>query len=330
MLENMPKQTEQRTGLPIERIVIDECLGPDTPLLAQLTGRLGGHPVELVFLAARHPGIPDVVILDKLLDGRTALLTRDRALHNLTIDRGLRSFVQSPDGGLTSHKLAEVTARDKNLPAARGGLRSSYVHETSPDAEFIAGCLAGFLSKHQLKQCRTKRRRIRAHFGSLDNIVATALTIGQRRTPRGIVGGYLLKVDARYGAKSLSPASEGYFLDPSGCAEPLHSLIWALIHVLMLQLEQRPLTLFLCDCDAAMISAALIAGRDTGRSSVERFAFRLLATVKQPQAKVCVKGRFFDRMQAKLNQLTAHDSNELVAINLQTVADALERGDDFQ
>ena len=110
----------------------------------------------------------------------------------------------------------------------------------------------------------------------------------------------------------------------------MHSLIWALIHVLMLQMEQRPLTLFLCDCDAAMISAALIAGRDTGRSSVERFAFRLLATVKQPQAKVCVKGRFFDRMQAKLNQLTAHDSNELVAINLQTVADALERGDDFQ
>ena len=93
MRENMSKQTGQRAGLPIERIVIDECLGPETPLLAQLTGRLGGHPVELVFLAARHPGIPDVEILDKLLDGRTALLTRGRALHNLTIDRGLRSFV---------------------------------------------------------------------------------------------------------------------------------------------------------------------------------------------------------------------------------------------
>ncbi len=66
----MPKQSGHRAGLPIERIVIDECLGPDSPLLAQLTGRLSGHPVELVFLAARHPGIPDGEILDKLLDGR--------------------------------------------------------------------------------------------------------------------------------------------------------------------------------------------------------------------------------------------------------------------
>jgi hypothetical protein len=105
---------------------------------------LRGHPVELVFLAARHPGIPDVELLDKLLDGRTALLTRDRALHNLTIDRGFRSFVQSPDGSLTSRKLHEVATRDKGLPAARGGLRGSYVHERTRDAQVIdAGTLAG-------------------------------------------------------------------------------------------------------------------------------------------------------------------------------------------
>jgi hypothetical protein len=40
-------------------------------------------------------------------------------------------------------------------------------------------CLYSFLSAHQLKQFRTKRRHIRAHFGSPDNIVAAALTIGQ-------------------------------------------------------------------------------------------------------------------------------------------------------
>jgi len=333
MPEHTPKQSGHRAGLSIERIVIDECFGPDSPLLAQLTGRLRGHPVELVFLAVRHPGIPDVEILDKLLDGRTALLTQDRALHNLTIDRGFRSFVQSPDGSLTSRKLHEVATRDKSLPAARGGLRDSYVHERARDAQVIAGSLAGFLSEHQLKQFRTKRRRIRAHFGSADNIAANALTIGQRRTPRGIVGGYVLKVDARHGAKSLSPASEGYFLDPTG-GSALQALVWGLAHVLMLQLEQRPLTLFLCDSDVAETCAALIAGRNTGRTSVERMAVRLLATAKQPQAQACVKGGFFDRMQAKLDQLTAHDSNELVAIDLQAMADALELsnavGDDFQ
>jgi hypothetical protein len=88
VLEYMPKQSAQSAGTPIGCFVIDECLGPDTPLLA----RLGGHLVEFVFLAARHPDIPDVEILEKLLDGRMALLTRDRALHNVTIDRGFRSF----------------------------------------------------------------------------------------------------------------------------------------------------------------------------------------------------------------------------------------------
>ena len=329
MPEHTPKQSGHHTELPIERIVIDECLGPDSPLLAQLTARLGGHPVELVFLAARHPGIPDVEILDKLLDGRTALLTHDRVLHNLTIDRGLRSFIQSPDGGLTNRKLPDVAVRDKSLPVAKGGMRGSYVQDRAPDAQVIVGCLAGVLSGHQLKQFRTKRRRIRAHFGSADNIGATALTIGQRRTPRGIVGGYVLKVDARHGAKSLSPASEGYFLDPSGRGETLHALIWALTHVLMLQLEQRPLTLFLCDSDIARSCPALIAGHHTGRSSVESMAIRLLATAKQPQVHACVKGRFFYRMQAKLNQLTAHGSNELVRIDVQAMADAMEASNDI-
>jgi hypothetical protein len=324
----MPKQSRKRAVLPIERIVIDECLGPGAPLLAQLMGRLGGRPVEFVFLAARHPGIPDVEILDKVLDGRTALLTRDRALHNLTIDRGFRSFVQSPDGGLTGRKLPGVTTRNQRLPAARGGLRGSYAHKTSPDAQAITRCVAGFLSDHQLKQFRTKRRRIRAHFGSLDNIAATALTIGQRRTPRGIVGGYSLKVDARHGAKSLSPASEGYFVDASDNGEPLQSLIWALIHVLMLQLETRSLTLFMCESDLVGTCAALIAGRDAGRNSVERMAVRLLSTVKRPQVQACFKGRFFERMQAKLDQLTTHDSNELVPIDVQGVADALEQSPD--
>jgi hypothetical protein len=334
MPQHRPKQSGHRAGLRIQRIVIDECVRQDSPLLAQLMGRLCGHPAELMFLAAQHPGIPDVEILNKLLDGRTALLTHDRALHNVAIDRGFLSFVQSQDGNLTSRKLREVAARDKSLPAARGGLRGSYVHVRTGDAQVIARSLAGFLSEHQLKQLRTKRRRIRAHFGSADNIASIALTIGQRRTPREIVGGYVLKVDARHGTRSLSPASEGYFLDPSGGSEPLQALVWALAHVLMLQLEQRPLTLFLCDSDVAEACTALIAGRNMRHNSVERTAVRLLATAKQPQVHACVKGRFFDRMQAKLDQLTAHDSNELVPINLQAMADSLERknavGDDFQ
>jgi hypothetical protein len=39
-----------------------------------------------------------------------------------------------------------------------------------------------------------------------------------------------------------------------------------------------------------------------------------------------VKGRFFDRLDAKLNQLARFDSNEPVSIDLQAMATALFRG----
>ena len=309
--------------LPIERIVIDECLGPDSPLLTQLAGRLGGCLVEHVFLTARHPGIPDIEILDKLLDGRTALLTRDRMLHNLAIGRGFRSFVQTPDGGLTHLKLPGIACADKRPPISSDGLRNNYLPEPDAGARAITGCLAGFLTEHQLKQFRTKRRRIRAHFGSLDNIVGTSLTVGQIRTPRGTVGGCQLKVDARHGVKGLSPASESYFLDRSPSDEPLQSVLWALAQLFMLQLQSRPLTLFLCDAAVVGDCTALAATPAAGQSPVALAGSRLLGTVCWAQVQACVKGRFFDRMQAKLDQLARGESNELVPIDVQAMASAL-------
>jgi hypothetical protein len=48
---------------------------------------------------------------------------------------------------------------------------------------------------------------------------AAVLTIGQRRTSCGALGGYTLKVDARHGGEEPGSASEGYFLDRSPARE---------------------------------------------------------------------------------------------------------------
>jgi hypothetical protein len=56
--QGKPKLGRERMGGPIRRIVVDECLGSGTPLLAQLRQQLGSHPIEVVHLAARHPGFP--------------------------------------------------------------------------------------------------------------------------------------------------------------------------------------------------------------------------------------------------------------------------------
>ena len=167
----------------IERLVVDECIDQTSALPGQLRSRLGDGPIQFVFLATEHPGIPDIEILDKRLDARSALLTQDRVLHNLVIGPGF------PESGLTDRRLARVSAVDKYLPVSIGAPRSSYAHQSNPEAQAITQCVVGFLSEHQLKQFRTKRRRIRAHFGTLDNIAAAGLTIGQRRTSCGVLGG---------------------------------------------------------------------------------------------------------------------------------------------
>jgi len=306
----------------IKRVVVDEGVGPDSELVRQFRDRLGERQVAFVFLASEHPGIPDIEILDKMLDGRSILLTQDRVLHNLAIGRGFRSMIKTSESGLTDRRPAHVPAPDRRLPVARGTLRDSYLQEAKPEAQAITGCLSSFLSPHQIKQFRTKRRRIRAHFGSSDNILATALTVGQRRTTRGIVGGYMLKVDARHGIKSLFPASESYFLDRD-CNEPLDATCWALAHLFQLQLQNYPLTLYQLESAALERCAILIANRGAAITVVERMTARLLATVIQANPVKCTKGRFFDRVSDKLSQLAKFDSNELVPFDVRAMAEAL-------
>jgi hypothetical protein len=134
----------------IERVVVDEGVGPGSPLVEQLLGRLGERSVQFVFLATDRPGIPDIEILDKLLDAGSALLTRDRVLHNLAIGRGFQSFVHTPESGLTDRRLGHVTVPDKNPPVASGGLRDSYLPQASPEARAITQCLYGFLFELRL------------------------------------------------------------------------------------------------------------------------------------------------------------------------------------
>jgi hypothetical protein len=306
----------------IERVVVDEGVGPDSELMAEFRDRLGERQVVFVFLASEHPGIPDIEILDKLLDGRSVLLTQDRVLHNLAIGRGFRSMIKTSESGLTDSRLAHVAAPDRHLPVVRGTLRDSYAHQADPEARAITGCVSGFLSVHQLKQFRTKRRRIRAHFGSSDNILAAALTIGQRRITQGIMGGYMLKVDGRHGLKSLFPASESYFVDRD-CNEPLHATCWALAHLFQLQLQNYPLTVYHLESAALARCAILIANPGAAVTVVERMVARLLACVFQPNTGKCTKGRFFDRFSDKLNRFGKFGTNELVPFDVQAMAEAL-------
>jgi hypothetical protein len=204
----------------IERIVLDECLQLTPDVVEEIERRIGHRPAEIVVVADKYASLPDLIIIERLMDARSMLMTQDRPLHNLAIDRGFASLLRTPEGGWRRDRVGPMTMRSSFPACAPSSPEDNLLPPLSAEAAVIAGLLNGFRSEKASKQLRTKRRRIRSHFGTPANIGAVALTVAQRRTERGTVGGYKLKVDSRYGTKGLFPASEGYFLDPAGREHP--------------------------------------------------------------------------------------------------------------
>ena len=106
----------------------------------------------------------------------------------------------------------------------------------------------------------------------------------------------------------------------------MRATCWALAHLFQLQLHCHPVTLYHLDKAALTSCTVLVADCDSAATTIERMAARLLTAVSHPKAAACVKGRFFDRLDAKLNQLARFDSNELVSVDLQAMATALFSG----
>ena len=98
------------------------------------------------------------------------------------------------------------------------------------------------------------------------------------------------------------------------------AMCWALIHLVHLQLERYPLTIYHFDAAALARCNAVIADPDCAADAIERMAACLLAAVCRPKAVACVKGRFFDRAHEKLTQLAKFATNELVPVDMRDVS----------
>lgn len=307
----------------IKQVILDECVGQAPEVLAEIRRRLGGRTVDIIALSAEHPGMPDVLILEKMLNAHTLLVTQDCVLHNLAIGRGFHSLMRTPENGWSDRRLHHVTVRDKHLPVPARLETEGFIAPLTGDLLAIFQTLYSLWPERWHKHFRTKRRRIRAHFGSRENIGAVAITLAQRVTERGLLGGYKLKVDARHGVKALYPAGEGYFLETRGENHPLLATCWALSHLHALHLTGYPLTLFHLDADSLKRCATLVGcGHDVARDPFDRTATRLMAAAS-PKFEPCVKGFFFDQMNGKLTQLARVFSNEVVPTDMRAMVEAL-------
>jgi hypothetical protein len=304
-----------QTGHPNLRVIVDECAEVSQPLRERLEQLLAPACIlEWKFLSKDHKSVPDMEILQRLLGADAVLFTRDRVLHNRACDLGFRSYLLQSDGNLRRRKLPGVTT-PKQLPASREtALKPDYTHPHVP----IASALKQGLTDQNFKRYHTRRRRIRSYFSAESQISSAALTIGASVCEGKAVCGFFLAVAGHSGVKGLR-ATEGYALVTHGLRTGAWCLLHALRELYLLQLERIPTELFVIPEDAFALCQALLANREAQAPAPASEAVRILLNgLKQVRATPCVKGRFFDAMQAKLNQVVR--SNELVRVDFERLA----------
>jgi hypothetical protein len=302
------------------RVIVDEGIGDTSPLWQQFQAWLGDRPADMVWLATRYPAIPDVELLDKLLTRDTVLLTRDGALHNRSLAQGVRSFTLNALGQLTRKPLPLESRRLRApAPSVLPELKASYQHEPHP----IALALSANRPPRVLKAQRTRRRRIRSTFGSLDNIARVAWTLGARPHQGHLLCGYVMHVEGYRGVKGLR-ASEGYGMDWHRAPDPAQCLVLALCEVFQLHLESVRHEFFIIPQAAYDLARQLTALPPASHFPLHRSLHHLLQAIPHKHLSPCVKGRFYEQMQGKLAQLATSVTNEIVAVDFGDIIRRLE------
>lgn len=300
------------------RVIVDEGNGPNTATWDQFQRILGERPAEYLFLAEAHPGIPDVEILDKLLGSETILLTRDRVLHMLALARGFRSYTLNEHGQLTRRPLRGVRPPEPAQSVHRE-LQDDYRYRPAND---LPSRLKAGLSDKQFKRYRTARRRIRSHFGSAAAIGQVALTVGAQGTSRGVLCSFVLHVVGNSGVSGLR-ASEGYCLPADELADPACAVMHALRDQFLLQLDQVPTQLFVIPPTVRDLCQRLLEPPATPAAPLHQALGKLLQGVRGLTVHPCVKGRFFDAMTCKLEQLRRSSSNEVTTVDFAQITASL-------
>jgi hypothetical protein len=299
------------------RVIVDADAGPGTVIWQEFQDSLPDEPYEYLFLTEAHVAIPDVEILDKLLQKDDILLTGDCVLHMHALARGCHSLtVDERNQALTSNPLPYVD-RLKPLPKS---VYSTLLPDYRIAVEHpLTQRLKIDFTERQAKGYRTARRRIRSHFGAAEAIAQVSLTVGALATSRGLLCGLAMYLAGNSGVKGLR-ATESYCLVSGPAVDPACAVIHALREQYLLQLEHVRTELFIIPPASLDLTRRLLVSEQTASESPHEALRLLLRHVSHVTVQPCIKGRFHDGMQAKLTQLARTRSNEIRLLDLNQIA----------
>ncbi len=303
----------------MKRIVVDEAVSEELGRqFLSFLRKKGYDGLDILFISKEHTGMPDSHIVHHLLDHSTFFLTTDRPLHNAIIAQGLKSYHCS-HGKFISKKFKGIKNKEL-MPLNKEALilKDNY---HLPKTEIRPYLLPS--AEKSLKKLRTKRRRIRNHFGGYDNLDLVALTVSWKALNTSTLFGLRIRISTNIGKKALD-ASENYFRDP--IAPPYRGIAainYALILLIQLMLHGVETVVYF-DSPKMTNPAHHLSGEDQSPHA------KLLATLHENFSEIkfipSTKGRFIERLRTKLEDLSIGSSNEIVPGNMSEILNKVKGG----
>jgi len=264
----------------------------------------GFDGLDILFIGKEHTGMPDSYIVHHLLNHSTFFLTTDRPLHNAIIAQGLNSYLCS-EGKFFSKRIKGL--KNKVLTPLKKEalvLKDNY----HPPKTEIRPYLMPTAEK-SLKKLRTKRRRIRSHFGGYDNLDLVALTVTWKALNTATLFGLKIRISTNIGKKALD-ASENYFRDQVAPQyRDIAAINYALILSIQLMLHGVQTKGYF---DSPQMKNPVHLLRDEDQSPHVKLFATLHENFFDIEFIPSTKGRFIERLRTKLEGLSAGSSNEII------------------
>ncbi len=243
---------------------------------------------------------------------QTIFLTTDRPLHNKVLSQGLKSYYVNKDS-FTGKKLKGIQAPEKNYILYKNDL------EIKEDYHLPKTDIRRFLlpsSEKGIKRLRTKRRRIRSHFGGLDHLDQAAITVSWVSCNSLTLYGIKLRVSSNVGIKALD-ASESHISEKPGHRDRnIVAFNHALILSIQLMLHFIKTEVYY---DSPKMESPLPCLKNEHQTPYSILFAELHKNFPNVEFIPSAKGRFIERLRTKLENLTMRKNNEIVPGNISDI-----------
>lgn len=303
----------------MNKIIVDEAVSEELGRqFLSFLQKKGYDNLDIIFINKEHTGMPDSHIVHHLLDYSTFFLTTDRPLHNAILSQGLKSYHCS-HGKFSSKKIKGI--KNKVLTPLKKEALVLKDNYHPPKTEIRPYLLPA--AEKSLKKLRTKRRRIRNHFGGYDNLDLVALTVSWKAVNSSTLLGLKIRISTNIGKKALD-ASENYFRDQiSPQYRDIAAINYALILSIQLMLHGVQTKAYF-DSLKMTNPAHHLSGEDQSPHA------KLLATLHENFSDIefipSSKGLFIERLRSKLEDLSVGNSNEIVPGNMSEILNKVKDG----